>query len=157
MTILELPFFERDARELLNLDGERAEPQYDYAGYGWARVPEIWLDGERVRDVLLLALHTADDAKAIADDIELEFELPDGPPVSALASLFLDKWLPRLPAASAVVLALCNPHHATLRRPAAAQGPVYYATGDVESWLDELDEGYRIRLAAAGSWVRLPA
>jgi hypothetical protein len=155
--ILELPFHERPARELLNLDGERAEPDYNYAGYGWARVGDLWLDRQHVRDALVLGLHTADDADAIADDIDLEFELPNAPPVAVLASVFLDKWLPELPAASSIVLALCNPHNATLRRPAAATAPVYYATGDVTSWLDHDDDGDRIRLAADGSWVRLPA
>lgn len=162
MTILELPFVERDARELLNLDGERAEPDHDYAGYGWARVGEIWLgagDGAltSVRDALVLALHTADDAEPIPDDIDLEFELPGRRPAAVLASLFLAKWLPRLPQESAIVLALCNPHHAQLRRPAEAKVPLYYATGDVHSWLDRDDNGDRIRLAAEGSWVSLPA
>lgn len=166
MTILELPFVERDARELLNLHGERAEPDHDYAGYGWARVGELWLAGGSdrgepslvpVRDALVLALHTADDAEPIAEDIDLYFELPDRRPVAVLASLFLAKWLPRLPQERAIVLALCNPHRARLRRPAEATVPLYYANGDVHSWLDRDDEGERIRLAADGSWVRLPA
>lgn len=154
MTILELPFTERDVYELLNLHGEREQPDRDYAGYGWARVPELWLDDARVTDALVLALHSADDSEPLAEDIELEFELPDRAPVSVLASLFLAKWLPELPRASALVLALCNPHHASLRRPPAASGPLYYALGDVESWLDHRPEEQRIRLASEHGWIR---
>lgn len=144
-------------RELLNLDQQRAAPDPDYAGYGWARVDELWLDGKHVRDALVLALHSADDGEVIADDIELEFELPDAPPVSVLASTFLDKWLPDLPTASAIVLALCNKHEATLAKPSAAIAPVYYAIGDVESWLDHEPDGDRIRLASEHGWVRRDA
>jgi hypothetical protein len=140
--------------ELLNLHAEREQPDHDYAGYGWARAPELWLDEARVTDALVLALHSADDSEPLADDIELEFELPDHAPVSVLASLFLAKWLPALPRASALVLALCNPHHACLRRPAAASGPLYYALGDVESWLDHRPGERRIRLASEHGWIR---
>jgi hypothetical protein len=158
--IRDLPVHERPVDELLDLpadlDDARPTINTDYAGYGWAHVDEIWLDDQRVRDAVVLAVHSSDDAAPIADDIELEFELPDAAPVTVLASQFLEQWLPQLPPARAVVLAMCNPHHATLRRPAGAPTPLYYATGDVEAWLDELDDGdVRIRLAAAGSWVRL--
>ena len=152
MTILELPFRERPVRELLNLDEERAEPDPNYAGYGWALVDDVWLDGERVRNALVLALHSADDGEALADDIELEFELPERPPVSVLASTFLATWLPQLPKAGSIVLATCNPHRAQLHVPANA--PVYYANGDVESWLDYEPDGARIRLASEHGWIR---
>jgi hypothetical protein len=158
--IAELPLRERPVNELLDLDIERPEINRDYAGYGWAKVDEIWLeqpggDAKPVRDALVIALHSADDAEAIADDIELYFELPDRDPVTVLASQFFAEWLPRLPAASAIVLALCNPHRAALQRPATAP-PIYYALGDVEAWIDEIgDEDYRIRLAVEDSWVRL--
>ena len=151
MTILELPFRERSVRDLLHLDVERAAPDPDYAGYGWARVGELWLDEQRVEDALVLAVHSADDSEPIADDVELEFELPDAPPVSVLASTFLAKWLPVLPRTNALVLALCNPHRATLARPSDAT--FYYANGDVESWLDH-DRGDRIRLASEHGWIR---
>lgn len=148
-SIVELPFRERPVLELLNLVADRDLPDHDYAGYGWARVDRLWLavgddTGRRVDDVLVLALHSADDAEALADDIELEFELPDGP-VSVLASTFLGRWLPLLPRASAVVLALCNAHRAELLRPAGADGPIYYGLGDVESWRED---GERIILTA---------
>ena len=159
MLVRELPFRERPVRELLDLEEHRDGINRDYAGYGWARVDEIWLEQpglappKPVQNALVLALHSADDAPAIADDIELYFELPDRKPVTVLASKFFADWLPRLPGANAVVLALCNPHHAVLQLPTDV--PVYYATGDVEAWLDDRDVGGRIRLAAHGSWVRL--
>lgn len=156
MKIAELPFHERPVLELLNLQGDRSAPDHDYAGYGWARVGQIWCIGATasyaVDDALVLALHTADDAEAIPGDIELEFELPAHAPVSVLASAFLERWLPSLPSASAVVLALCNPHRAALSRPTAATVPVWYALGDVASWLDR--DADRIELVAE-SWSKL--
>jgi hypothetical protein len=143
MKILDLPFRERPVLELLNLDEFRSAPDPDYAGYGWARVPRIYLvDAHEViavDDALVLALHSADDAAPLENDIELLF---DDVRVSVLASDFLAKWLPVLPPAKDVVLALCNPHHATLG------AHVYYATHDVESWRED----GRIELATEGIW-----
>lgn len=158
LTIAELPFRERPALELLALDRDRAEPDHDYAGYGWARIDRLWLataaaPPQHIDDALVLALHSADDGEAFADDIELEFELPGRSPVAVLASLFLERWLPRLPRASAIVLALCNPHRATLR--AAGPGvPIHYGLGDVVAWLELDDRGDRIRLTA-DTWCTL--
>jgi len=154
--ILDLPFCERPVLELLDLaDPTRTSVNRDYAGYGWARVPTVWLgDDIRVDDALVLALHAADDGAALPDDIELLFELPDQPPAIVNASQFLAQWIPRLPRANAIVLALCNPHRAALPYPAGATAPVYVATGDVEAWTD--DDG-RIELSADGSWARLTA
>lgn len=160
MKILDLPFHERPVLELLDFDDERRDVNRDYAGYGWARVPRLWLVDDsgterQIDDALVLALHSSDAGEALADDVELEFELPGAEPVTVLASQFLDKWLPALPRASHVVLAMCNPHDATLRAPAGATVPVYAATGDVEAWID--DERGRLELCADGSWARLPA
>ncbi len=153
-TIADLPFHERPIRELLHLEGERATPDHDYAGYGWARVPEVWLGvddagerGELVADALVLALHSPDDAEPLTDDIELELDLPDGSSVLVLLSQFLATWLPRLPRARAIVLALCNPHGAVPRAPAGETTPIHVARGDVTSWLDR-DRGDRIELCA---------
>lgn len=154
MKIGELPFRERPILELLHFDDNRHEVDRNYAGYGWARVPRIWVGDTPVDDALVLALHSADDGEAMPDDIELEFELPGAAPVSVLASQFFAVWLPKLPPASAVVLALCNPHHAVLAYPDAARAPVYLASSDVESWLDE-DKGDRLELSTDGTWARL--
>ena len=42
-SILDLPFRERPLRELLNLTEDRAAPDPDYVGFGWARAPRLWL------------------------------------------------------------------------------------------------------------------
>ncbi|HEY0985805.1 MAG TPA: hypothetical protein VGD80_02095 [Kofleriaceae bacterium] len=138
LTIGELPFVERPLRALLDLEVDRDGPNRAYAGVGWARAPAVWLEtgaapARRIADALVVALHTADDAEPLADDLELEFELPDRS-VTVLASAFLERWLPRLPQGSAIVLAICNPHRALLRRPAAANAPVHFALGEVVSW-----------------------
>ena len=61
--------------------------------------------------------------------------------MTAPLSAFLAVWLPRIRGDErAVVLALCNPHEALIRGPAASAGaPLHYALGDVESWLDPDD------------------
>lgn len=136
--------------ELLALD-RGGDPEY--AGYGWARVERLYLatDGRRPRrleDVLVVAVHATDDGPALADDVELTFELPpDGDKVRVHASAFLERWLPRLPRARAIVLAMCNEHGAALRCPAAATAPVHYGIGNVYAW-QELDRAGRIRLLA---------
>jgi hypothetical protein len=149
-SIAELPFRERPVIELLALD--RDEPDPEYAGYGWARVPRVWLDDGRalrpIDDVLVVAIHADDHGDALPDDVELEFDLPDGRTAEVLASDFLERWLPRLPSdVSAIVLAMCNPHRAMLRIPHDATVPVHHALGDVFAWIDP-DHGDRIRLAA---------
>jgi len=151
-TIADLPFHERPLLELLNLAEDRSEPDPDYAGYGWARADRLWLvepgaAPRRVDDVLLLALHCPDDGVVLSDDIELYFELPEQAPVTVLASRFFARWLPRLPHdASSIVLALCNPHNASLPQPAETGLPVHLAHGEVESWIGR-DDG-RIELRA---------
>lgn len=136
--------------ELLALD-RGGDPEY--AGYGWAKVERLYLSTEgrprrRLDDVLIVAIHASDDGPMIADDVELTFELPpDDAKVRVHASAFLERWLPRLPPASAIVLAMCNEHGAALRRIAAAAAPVHYGIGNVYAWQD-LDRGGRIRLHA---------
>jgi hypothetical protein len=148
--VVDLPFRERPAIELLGFVEGRAELDHDYAGFGWARIPCVWLvDGEehRVDDALVLALHSPDDSEPISDDIELEFELEPGRSVIVMLSLFLEQWLPKLPQASAIVLVLCNPHNARPR----LRVPVWLADGDVEAWIDDAD---RILLRAE-TWYTL--
>jgi hypothetical protein len=164
--IAELPFVERPLRALLDLEIDRDQPNRAYAGYGWAHADTVWLESgdgtaHRVDGALVIALHTADDAEVLADDLELELDLPDRPPVAVLASVFLDHWLPRLPQYPAIVLAICNPHRAVLRRPAAATVPVHQALGDVVAWyepaageLASVEPGDRI-LLTAGDWCTL--
>lgn len=155
LTIAGLPFHEQPLVELLHLDVDRAQPSRDYAGFGWARTAQLWLavgeePGRRIDDALVLALHSSDDAEPMADDIELEFELPDRA-VTVLASTFLARWIPQLPTTSAIVLALCNPHRAALRRPPGTSAPILYGMGDVASWRETDD---RITLTAE-AWCTL--
>lgn len=160
LTIAELPFVERPIRELLHLEVDRERPSRTFGGFGWARVGEIWLEaGERstrrIDDALVIALHTADDAERLPDDLELEFELPERA-VTVLASVFLDRWLPRLPHGSAVVLAICNPHRAALRHPGAATVPLHYALGEVASWREAVPgEMHERILLSADDWCTL--
>jgi hypothetical protein len=155
-SVLELPFSERPVHELLHFDDDRVDVDRQYAGFGWSRVDRIWLGSSQggelvaVDDALVLALHSADGAPPTPDDIDLEFELPEQAPVIVNAKLFLERWLPRLPDASAIVLAMCNPHHAQLGFPTAR--PVWYPTGDAESWIDDANGG-RLEILADGSWA----
>ena len=150
-SILALPFHERPALDVLGIgDGDAID--VDYAGFGWTRVDRLWLDAGGALTVvarpLVLALHAADDGPAFADDVLLEFALPDQA-ITARLSAFLERWLPLLPPAPAIVLALCNPHRARLSGPP----DIHYALGSVDSWLDERADGDRLRLTA-DTWRR---
>jgi hypothetical protein len=160
-SIADIPFRERDAFALLNVTpGEHGDPEHegpdlDYAGFGYARVGEIWLAAHEdpeprpVRDALLLALHTPDDAQAHDGDLLLEFwpesdaaagdEAGEDLVVQVMLSRFLEIWLPRISSAErAIVLAVCNPHHTRLvRTPALRGAPIHYPLGDATSWCEE--------------------
>ncbi len=155
-SIAELPFHERPLLELLHLDEDRDQPSREYAGFGWARASRIYLDDGTTRTVdnaLIIAVHAADDAEPLAGDIDLAFELPDGN-VRAELSKFLEVWLPKLPAAAAVVLVACNPHRARLGPLPASS--LYFGLGDVASWLDPNDRTAHVRLTAE-TWCTLPS
>lgn len=158
-SIADLPFRERDPWALLNLDTRAdapAAPDLEYYGYGHARVGEIWLTTydapdplPPVRNARLMALHTPDDAEDHGDDLLLEFWIDpvtceeagedEDYAISVMLSRFLEIWLPRVRGdGSAVVLALCNPHHTRLTRPAGLGGAtIHYPLGNVTSWRDE--------------------
>jgi len=168
-SIADIPFRERDPFALLNLtpgrhadpedDGEDGPgapddgPDLDYAGFGYARVGEIWLaahddpEPRPVRDVLLLALHTPDDAEAHDGDLLLELwpeatgdqEADEDLVVQVMLSRFLAVWLPRISSDErAIVLAVCNPCHTRLVRPPALRTvPIHYPLGDATSWREE--------------------
>jgi hypothetical protein len=155
-SLAEIPFDRREPLDLLNLSQDRAAPDADYTGFGHTRLDLVWLEdktGTRVPvpDALVLALHSCDLGEAMPDDVQLEFfidEVEPGYSVRANLSDFLRARLPELRGdEGAIVLAMCNPHRATLARPAAAGSvPVHYPVGDVESWLDE--EGVRLQAEA---------
>ncbi len=159
--IAEIPFRRREPLELLNLQIDRDEPDPDYTGFGYSRVPLIRLEAADgtpplvVRDALLIALHCTEIGPALPDDVELEFfvdEVEKDYSVTTPLSAFLASWLPKIRGdEQAVVLALCNRHRAAIPRPAALGAtPFYFAEGDVDSWLDP--EG-ALRLVA-DAWRR---
>jgi hypothetical protein len=160
LAIGDLPFVERPLTALLDLEVDRDGINREYTGFGWAVADAIWLEtgggaAVRIDDALVIALHTADDAAALPDDLELEFDLP-GRPLSVLASAFLERWLPELPQRSAIVLAICNPHRTLLRRPSAAAVPVHLALGNVEAWWEgSPGESCERILLAAEDWCTL--
>jgi hypothetical protein len=156
LKIAELPFHERSVEDLLNLVEYREQPDPDYAGFGWTRAPRLVLveeakrspsnsvdtepialidQGREIKDALLIAVHTADDAPAIANDLQLEFDIKGGP-VAVMASKFLATWLPKLPSTNSIVLCVCNPHHAQLARIDVGR-TLWLPMGDVQSWRDQ--------------------
>jgi len=151
-TLAELPFDERAPWDLLGLDPERSAVHEDHDTSGYCRLPALLLeDGEggpqqRLRDVLVLGLHSRDDAEPLAGDVELEFVLRDGEETYSavvLLSEFLRTRLADLVGdasartpVGAVVLALCNPQEAEIPRPSGlGDRPIYYAHGDVTAWM----------------------
>ena len=153
-SIADLPFVEGAAEDVLGI-GERATIDLAYGGFGWTRVPRLALEDARgevreVPDALVLALHADDDGEARADDVLLDFTI-GARSITCWLSAFLARWLPRLPASDAIVLAMCNPHGAVLRAPAGA----LHALGPVDSWLDVDEGGERFRLVAE-DWRRIP-
>ncbi|MCB9707127.1 MAG: hypothetical protein H6711_35120 [Myxococcales bacterium] len=167
-SIAEIPLEEREPLALLGFVEGRVEPDLDYYGFGWARLAAIDLVDrtgkiERVERPLLLALHSADDGDPYPDDVDLEFWLDDDDDTAIVAPLsaFLASRRPLLAGAPAIVLALCNPHRARLRRPAGVDAPIYHALGDVLATFD-LPEGSpyraergRLRLEA-DAWRTIP-
>ncbi len=154
----DLPFAAGSATAVLGLDHGGASVDLQFVGYGWCGPVTVWLDdGARcvaVEQAVVVALHAADDAPPIADDVLLEFVVDDGPTptsVSALLSAFLAAWLPVLPPAGPIVLALCNPHHAWLVPRLIQLAPSrtwFVADGNVDSWADAAPSRLRLHAAA---------
>jgi len=160
-SIDQLPFLERPPLEVLHLDHARDAPDLETTVFGWAHVDQLWLAGRDgaehpVDGALVLAVHAAEDPEELTDDVELEFfveEVAKDYSVTVLLSAFLERWLPRVAGSGerAIVLAMCNPHHARIPRPMCAPVgiPVHYAFGDVDSWLEAEASGrQQIRLEA---------
>jgi hypothetical protein len=146
--IAELPFAQRDVLELLALEHDRLAVDADYAGFGWALADRVTLDAPdrppiELLGVTIIALHSADEQPS-AEDIELLFELPDTSVLVPLAA-FLPHALAPLPAGRPIVLALCNPRQVELP---PGTPPLYYALGDVTSWLDHDGSMPSLRLSA---------
>ena len=149
-TIKDIRFENSDVFELLGLNAEQVVND-DFSSFGWAVVESIALSEKLGRvevlldPVLVLALHSSD-APRIQDQIELEFVLDEESetPVSLILAIstffnsilepfFIHKQsLPRT-----IVFALCNPRKLDIVCPPFLGGrDIYFAKGDVESWLD---------------------
>ena len=145
LTLVELPFGERAPWDLLGLDPQRSTVHEDHDTSGYCRLPSVLLeDGEggklQVQDVLVLGLHSRDEAEPLAGDVELEFVLRDGDETYSAVVLLSEFLRVRLSGllgdVSAVVLALCNPQDAEIPRPVGlGDRPIYYAHGDVTAWM----------------------
>ncbi len=149
--IADLPLPLVGVAELLALEVERIAPDHDYAGFGMAWADDLELAAPdrvslRLTRALVVALHSADE-QPHEGDVELLFELPDQSVMVGL-SAWLDVFLPRLPAADDVVLALCNPRRVAIHVPPAAPR-IHFALGDVTSWWDRDGRGRtHVRLSA---------
>lgn len=162
MRLRDLAFRAGEVDDVLGLAHAGTTVDTDFVGYGWCAPPAIWLDDgarcERVDAPVVVALHAADDAPALADDVLLAFVVDDGAgvaAVTALLSTFLAAWLPALPPTGPLVLAVCNPQRARLAPRLTQLAPArtwFIADGDVDSWYDEAPP--RLRLHAAG-WHRV--
>ena len=153
--IADIPFDGRDVLELLALEHDRVGVDADYAGFGWALADRVTLQAPDrppvvVERPVIVALHSADEQPA-ADDIELLFEVGEQSLLVPL-SAFLPRLLAEVPGDRPLVLALCNPGMVELP---AGPRPLYFALGDVTSWLDHDATGPSVRLSAR-RW-RLPA
>ena len=168
ITEIEVPL--RDPIALLDLDGERDVPDPEFYGWGlgWVGPLVLAADGGAPRvdlpRALVVALHAADDQPEEPGALDLEFDIDldeTGDEFVALvvpAPRFLEARLPGLVAEATrghegpvdVVLALCNPRRVPIVRPAGlpASARLWWAEGDVESWLDPSPQGDRFRLSA---------
>jgi len=166
-----LPFPEAPPLTLLGFDPTRRDPELEYDAFGHTSLPHVDLvstgapaSALRIEAPKIFALHSADDGDAYPDDIDLEFWVDDDTAVVVSLALFLERRAgPLIGDAPCLVLALCNPHRARLRRPEAVEVsvPIYYAEGDVIAYLDvEEDarpwtqERVSVRLVA-DRWVEL--
>lgn len=146
--IADIPFERRDVLELLALEHDRVGFDVDYAGFGWALADQVTLQAPDrpavvVERPVIVALHSADEQPA-ADDIELLFEVGEQSVLVPL-SAFLPRVLAEVPGNRPLVLALCNPGMVELP---AGPRPLYFALGDVTSWLDAGATGPALRLSA---------
>lgn len=160
MRLEDLPFETRDPLTLLGIVPGRAEPDLEFAGYGYATLPELELadaDGGalELREALVLALHTPDEIDESATELELAFEVAiDGELVMLLTPLrrFLEHRVAALVGEAVdIVLATCNPTDLRPTPPSWLTGArrLHFASGDVIAWLDAEDDGSeRIRLQA---------
>ncbi len=171
--VADLPLPERCPRQLLHLTESRDRPDTEFDGFGWGWLDEIVLRDSSGHEVplvspLVVAVHSADDPTPGAEELELQFELrgcrqdpaePEPESVSVIVPLpvfvreRLAPLLARNPAAD-VVLAMCNPESRALELtlPPGA-GRVWWARGDVDSWLHRDDGELDRYVLTADRWT----
>lgn len=142
LTIAGLPFQSAPPDDLLGIDwGRPGFVDEDHLGFGWGVVPRLELVGVSDRssrllvNPLVLALHSAerDEEQDEATPFDLELVV-DGERLHVPLEKFLGVWLPRLPPADDVVLALCNPTGFRFSRPHLTDATrCWAALGDVDS------------------------
>ncbi len=149
--------------QLLGFDPDRPGPEMEYDAFGHTLLPALALVESAGQSVFRLAcsrvfaLHSADDGEAHIDDIDLEFWVDDDTAVQVSLALFLERRAELLIGdADALVLALCNPHRARIRRPRGVTVPIYYAEGDVIAFMD-VDENNANRWSVDDVRIRLVA
>lgn len=142
--IADLPFRPAPPDELLGIDwGRPGFVDEDHDGFGWGLVPRLELvgtddgpeGGERrlLEGALVLALHSAEREATATGPFDLELVV-DGERLHVPLERFLEVWLPRLPPADELVLAVCNPTAFRFTRPSAARATrCWAALGDVDS------------------------
>lgn len=160
----------REPHALLDLEAQRdtPDPEFYRWGYGWVGPLRLdATDGGAVATLsraLVVALHAADVQPDEPGALDLEFDIDldetgdDFVAIVVPAARFLEARLAALVAGATagsdgtvdVVLALCNPRRVAIARPAGLSESVrlWWAEGDVESWLDPTPRGDGFRLTA---------
>lgn len=137
--IADLPFRPAPPDDLLGIDwGRPGFVDDEHEGFGWGLVPRLELVGtddgttHLLEGALVLALHSADREDGTAPfDLELVVE---GERLHVPLDRFLEVWLPSLPEAKDLVLAVCNPTAFRFTRSSAARATrCWAALGDVDS------------------------
>lgn len=150
-SLRELAFSQRDPHTLFGIR-EDLEGAIDteFSAFGWAWVSHLQLEAPGsflpLRDALVIAVHSLDlaegESPSEAHDFELCFELDDQSVVCSLKD-FLKAWLPQLPPAKEVVLAVCNPFRIPLLyAPQLSDGAVFYTPlGNVDCYAEATSQG----------------
>ena len=152
--VTDIPFEQAEVRGLLGLEPDSPSGE-DFYVHGWCRPPAVWLDDgtrRRIEAPLLVAIHTPDEPEPGPLHLEFWFD-HRGEEVAARVPwerFAVEKVVPVLGPESDVVLALCNPQHKDICRPAGFGGRLLHvAEGDVTAWLDNpRGPTPRIRLTA---------